>query len=154
MRSSLKIFSIIFFLFWGSAVFSSQMTFHFGPTQIASGGNNPLNIPPSLTELEFVWVTDKKKEISFSIFPGIFYGFRKVSNNDFYFSLGAGLVTDSHSVGLGAYTAVGYDGFFFHPFWLENYQMSLNIEYKQALGLGRYMIVNSYALRIGTSLFF
>ena len=91
MRSSLKIFSIILFLFWGSAVFSSQMTFHFGPTQIASGGNNPLNIPPSLTELEFVWVTDKQKEISFSIFPGIFYGFRKVSNNDLYFSLGAGI---------------------------------------------------------------
>ena len=37
--------------------------------------------------------------------------------------------------------------------WLDNYKMSLNLEYKQALGFGANLIVNSYALRFGTSLF-
>ena len=143
-----KIVTIIILICCLSKLEASQLTFHVGPSQTASGGGNPINIPPGLSEVELVWLTDTRKEISFSIFPGIFYGIRKVSKNNLYFSFGGGLVLDAHALGLGGYTAVGYDFFYFTPSW------SLNFEYKQALGLGRYFVVNSYAIRFGTTLFF
>ena len=145
-RYLLRSFFLLFIFFAYSKGQATELTLHFGPSQTASGGSNPINIPPNIGELEIVWLTDKNKEISISIFPGIFYGLRKKASNNLYFSLGSGLVLDSHSIGFGGYSAVGYN-FFVFSFG------SLNIEYKQAIGISRYIIVNSYALRLGTTLY-
>ena len=118
-----------------------KLTLHIGPASRGGGGPNPLSIPPTnILNYGIVWFSESHREISASIYPGIFYGYRESMKNGAYVSLGSGLVINLHGIGPGVVTAFGYDSCGYVCF---------NIEYRQAFGLLTTMTQSPYALRVG-----
>lgn len=128
---------------WTQSSFAS-ITIQLGPASVGNGGPNPLSIPPtSLHEYEIIWLRKNHSEFSFSIFPGIFYGYRSIMKSGGYISLGGGIVSDANGLTMGIYNSFGIQKCSF---------LCFNIEYKQALGLYGGTVLAPYAIRIGVSL--
>ncbi|NRA47020.1 MAG: hypothetical protein HRU09_18890 [Oligoflexales bacterium] len=119
----------------------AKVTLHLGPASVGGGGPNPISIPPTnILDYELVWFNKDQTEISVSLFPGMFYGYRATMKNGGYISMGGGLVLNIHGFGPGVYSAFGYNSCGYFCF---------NIEYKQALGFITGMTISPYAVRIG-----
>ncbi|MFK7827085.1 MAG: hypothetical protein AB8G05_23280 [Oligoflexales bacterium] len=129
------------FLFGWSYTGYADVTVHLGPASVGGGGPNPISIPPiNILDYELVWITKNRSEISLSLFPGLFYGYRATMKNGGYISMGGGLVLNIHGFGPGFYSAFGYNSCGY---------LCFNVEYKQALGFITGMTISPYALRIG-----
>ena len=119
----------------------ADVTVHLGPASVGGGGPNPISIPPvNILDYELVWLSKNRSELSVSLFPGLFYGYRATMKNGGYISMGGGLVLNIHGFGPGFYSAFGYNSCGY---------LCFNIEYKQAIGFITGMTISPYALRIG-----
>ena len=111
----------------------------FGPPSLGTGGANPLGLPPSAVDIELSHTSASNWETSFSIVPGLLLGKRQDFGN-YYVSMGGGLVINANGVGLGPYTAFG---------WESEGSFRYGIEYKQALGIANSGLISPYAIRAG-----
>jgi hypothetical protein len=118
---------------------AGMLTARFGPPSPGTGGANPLGIPPSVPDMEISYLSSSNWETSISIVPGILYGKRQDFNN-FYVTLGGGLFIDANGVGIGPYSAFG---------WESEGTFRYGIEYKQALGITGSGLISPYAIRFG-----
>jgi hypothetical protein len=89
--------------------------------------------------MEISYLSSSNWETSISIVPGILYGKRQDFNN-FYLTLGGGLIIDANGVGIGPYSAFG---------WESEGTFRYGIEYKQALGITGSGLISPYAIRFG-----
>jgi hypothetical protein len=111
----------------------------FGPPSLGTGGSNPLGLPPSAVDTELSHTSSSNWETSFSISPGLLLGKRQDFGN-WYVSMGGGLIINANGVGLGPYTAFG---------WESDGSFRYGLEYKQALGLSSLGLISPYAIRAG-----
>lgn len=122
------------------------LTVNVGPLSGGRGGSNPLSIPPlNLAEYQVVYITPNSTEFVLGILPGLFYGIRSSEKGPFYASLGAGLVIGMNGGGPGVMSSFGFN--------LFCSSVCFNMEYRQALALGKGTAFSPYALRIGASRF-
>lgn len=133
-------------IFWGVSQRSNAktLTIHVGPPSVGAGGSNPISIPPvQPVEYEVVYLTDKDREWSVGLVPGLLYGAR-FYQNPFYVGLGGGLVISVNGGGPGIYSSFGVN---------LGQSIQFNFEFKKALGLnlGSTSLVSPYALRMGVS---
>lgn len=123
----------------------ADYTLHLGPPSVGTGGANPVSIPPiSPTDYALVYLTERQTEWTFSIFPGLLYGYRFDVNKEagVYASAGGGLLLDGNGIGPGIYSAVGVNRC--------GTTFCFNAEYKQALGFSG-VLISPYAFRIGVT---
>ena len=123
---------------------AKTLTIHVGPPSIGAGGSNPVSIPPiQPVEYEIVYVTDKDREWSVGLVPGILYGTRFYQNN-FYVGIGGGLVISVNGGGPGIYSSFGVN---------LGQSIQFNFEFKKAIGLefSSTSLVSPYALRMGVT---
>jgi hypothetical protein len=110
-----------------------------GPPSVGTGGSNPLGIPPGAADIELSHISASNWETSLSVVPGMLLGKRQDFGN-FYVTMGGGLIINANGVGLGPYSAFG---------WESDGSFRYGIEYKQALGLTKNGLISPYAIRAG-----
>ncbi|MEI6833088.1 MAG: hypothetical protein WCL28_03770 [bacterium] len=131
--------SILFAIFHNDQAFAGLWMLRFGPPSLGTGGANPLGLPPSAVDIELSHTSESNWETSFSIVPGLLLGKRQDFGNC-YVSMGGGLVISANGVGIGPYTAFG---------WESDGSFRYGIEYKQALGVTGTGLISPYAIRAG-----
>ncbi len=119
--------------------FAGLWMLRLGPPSVGTGGSNPLGIPPGAADMELSHVSASNWETSLSVVPGMLLGKRQDFGN-FYVTMGGGLIINANGVGLGPYSAFG---------WESDGSFRYGIEYKQALGLTKVGLISPYAIRAG-----
>jgi hypothetical protein len=131
--------SAITFLLKAETAYAGLWMIRLGPPSVGTGGSNPLGIPPGAADIELSHISSSNWETSISVVPGLLLGKRQDFGN-WYVTMGGGLVINANGVGLGPYSAFG---------WESDGSFRYGIEYKQALGLTRDGLISPYAIRAG-----
>jgi hypothetical protein len=124
---------------------ASEIAIRLGPPAIGVGGTNPVSIPPSLLDAQFIYVTQRNLEFNVSV-TGFYVGRREKINGGASVALGAGFVLDANGSGPGIYSAFTYD------FWCG--WVCASTEYLQGVGLTNSGVVSPYSWRLGVSRWF
>lgn len=122
-----------------STAYAGLWMIRLGPPSAGTGGSNPLGIPPGAADIELSHISSSNWETSISVVPGLLLGKRQDFGN-WYVTMGGGLVINANGVGLGPYSAFG---------WESDGSFRYGIEYKQALGLTSDGLISPYAIRAG-----
>jgi hypothetical protein len=131
--------SAITFLLKPETAYAGLWMIRLGPPSVGTGGSNPLGIPPGASDIELSHISSSNWETSISVVPGLLLGKRQDFGN-WYVTMGGGLVINANGVGLGPYSAFG---------WESDGSFRYGIEYKQALGLTGDGLISPYAIRAG-----
>lgn len=136
---------VLWGLSMGSVAEGESITIKTGPAGDGGGGSSPLavsRVEPS--DWQLTWVSDGGFEANLSVIPGALVGHRFREEN-YYLSLGGGVLSDVNGIGPGVYAALGYITGDEKKGW------HLTIDYTQTVGYApsRHRMISPDSLRYG-----
>ena len=144
-RAIALIFAITFAsIFVSQNAVASRLGLLIGPAGLGIGDPNPITFV-SPAEYEVQYVTASNLEFRFAL-TELYAGHRETFKFGGYLGIGGGVFLNANGIGLGVYSAFGYDIFCFG--------LCFSAEYLHTFGLNSKGLASPYALRIGASYVF